>query len=261
MSGCLRRVGALLLLCCPLWVAAQRVPLRVAVSDQPSPPYVMGDGLQFALQPGVAIELLRLAATDCDVPLQLMRQPSMRLLQNLQSGSVQAVLLLSHTAERAQFAYYPLRDGKPDGRLRVANLRYVFFVRADSALRWDGEQLSNPAALVGSNLGWSVNDDLARRHIQVETGLSVSSNFDKLQAGRIDAYAIQDKVAAGYLASRPTLQVRALPLPLVSKDYFMPFNKSFALRQPQVVQCLWQQIAQRRDALLKTRLSQYLAVR
>ena len=254
--------GGWLALLCGLPLAAvasgTRAPLTIVAMDQASPPYVIGEGDHFAPQPGLAVELAQRAAKACGVELQLLRQPGLRMLQSLKSGSADAALLLSYNEERAQFAVYPLRDGQPDGRQRMSTLRYVLFVRHDSTLTWDGERLSPPQAVVGSNIGWSVIKDLERHQIKVETALNVGSNFNKLQAGRIDAYAIQDLLAAGYLATHPKLAVRALPQPLVSKDYFMPFSRQFAARQPQLVQCMWQQVARQRDALLQRRMAIYL---
>lgn len=260
MSG--RGIGGWLGLLCALPLAAlaasERPQLSIVAMDQASPPYVIGEGSGFAPQPGLAVELAQRAAKACGVELQLLRQPGLRMLQSLKSGSADAALLLSYNEERAQFAVYPLRDGQPDGRRRMSTLSYVLLVRHDSQLAWDGERLNPPQAVVGSNIGWSVIKDLERFQIKVETALNVDSNFNKLQAGRIDAYAIQDLLAAGYLSTHPKLAVRALPQPLVSKDYFMPFSRQFAARQPQLVQCMWQQVARQRDALLKRRMAAYL---
>lgn len=260
MSG--RGVGVWLGLLCALplvaLAASERPQLSIVAMDQASPPYLIGEGDRFAPQPGLAVELAQRAANACGVELQLLRQPGLRMLQSLKSGSADAALLLSYNEERAQFAVYPLRDGQPDGRQRMSTLRYVLFVRNDSQLVWDGTRLTPPQAVVGSNIGWSVIKDLERYQIRVETALSVGSNFNKLQAGRIDAYAIQDLLAEGYLAAQPQLTVRALPQQLVSKDYFMPFSRQFAARQPQLVQCMWQQVARQRDALLKQRMAVYI---
>ena len=250
-------IAALLCLCCLPSLAAEAVRLSVAVTDQASPPYIIGEGALFAGQPGLAVELLQQAAEACHVELQLERQPGMRLLQNLQYGTVQASLLLSWNEERAQFASFPWRDGKPDAALRLATLRYALYVRDDSKLTWNGESLNNAAALVGYNLGWSVRGDLTRHGIKAESAPGMVSNFNKLQAGRIDAYAAQDIMANAYVKQHPALHVHALPLPVVSKDYFMPFNKTFALQQPQLVQCLWQQMARRRDHLFRSRMAAY----
>ncbi len=259
MNTWCRRAACWLIGCLPLaGAAALPAPLTIVVMDQASPPYIIGEGDHFAAQPGLAVELARKAATTCGVELHLLRQPGLRMLQSLKSGSADAALLLSYNEERAQFAVYPLRDGQPDTRQRMSTLRYVLFVRHDSTLAWDGERLTPSQAVVGSNIGWSVIKDLERLQIKVETALDVGSNFNKLQAGRIDAYAIQDLLAAGYLATHPKLAVRALPQPLVSKDYFMPFSRQFAARQPQLMQCMWQQVARQRDALLKRRMAIYL---
>lgn len=247
--------GAVLML--PLTALAGTLSMTLVLADQSLPPYVMGEGPALAARPGLAVELAQQAASVCHVQLKFERLPGLRLLQNLQNGSASGALLLSYSKERAQFSAYPLHDDKPDSAARMTTMRYVFFVRRDSTLTWDGERLSQADAVVGTNLGWSANEELAKRGIKVDAGLNVASNLHKLEAGRIDAYVIQSLIADSYLARQAPQAVRMLPVPLISKDYFMPFNQRFAEQNPQAVQCMWQQVAASRDRLLKTRLPAY----
>lgn len=240
-----------LLLLLPLSAAAA-VPLRVAINDQPAAPYIIGEGKSLASPPGLAVELLQQAAAPCNVYLLLQRQSSLRQLQALRSGTTDAILLLSYNPERAAFAHYPLRDGKPDGRYRLATLSYSFYVRSGSKLQWDGQQLQGlNSDKVGTDLGWSVAADLARWHIPVEGAVGVEANLAKLRAGRIAAYAVHTNLADAYLQG--SHDVVPLQPPISTKDYFLPFGLRFASAHPQEVQCLWQHIASQRDALLQQR--------
>ncbi|WP_174872981.1 substrate-binding periplasmic protein [Vogesella oryzae] len=243
----------LLLLALP---AGAAVPVRVLVNDQPAAPYITGEGPSLASPPGLAVELLQQAATSCNVNLQLQRQSSLRQLQALRSGAADAILLLSYNAERAAFAHYPLRDGKPDSRYRLATLSYSFFVRKGSKLQWDGEHLLGlDDGKVGTDLGWSVASDLMRKDIAVEGAVGVEANLAKLRAGRIAAYAVHNTLAEAYLQG--SHDVVALQPAISTKDYFLPFSRRFAAEHPQEVQCLWQHIANQREALLLQRGAAY----
>ncbi|MFC3531507.1 hypothetical protein ACFOLG_04850 [Vogesella facilis] len=240
-----------LLLLLPLSAAAA-LPLRVAINDQPAAPYIIGEGKSLASPPGLAVELLQQAAAPCNVYLLLQRQSSLRQLQALRSGAADAILLLSYSPERAAFGYYPLRDGKPDSRYRLATLSYSFYVRSSSKLQWDGQQLQGlNGGTVGTDLGWSVAADLARWHIPVEGAVGVAANLAKLRAGRIAAYAVHNNLAEAYLQG--SHDVVALQPPISTKDYFLPFSLRYAAEHPQEVQCLWQRMASLRDALLQQR--------
>ena len=233
--------------------------VRVNLSDQPSPPYIMGSGEQLPAKPGLIVELALAAASQCQLQLKLERQPAKRLLSNLASGKNAASLQLSHTPERAGFASYPQQNGQLTRTMRISTLRYMLYVKTGSPLKWDGKQLTPSDAIVGSNLGWSINNDLEKLGIHTETAISVDSNFNKLLAGRVDAYAGPEVLGNNYLANQSLqTKIQALPVLLKEKDYFMPFNLDYARQNPQTVQCMWQQIAKLRDPLFRTRLKHYL---
>ncbi|MFC3627440.1 hypothetical protein ACFOKJ_15075 [Vogesella amnigena] len=229
--------------------------LRLVMSDQAGPPYLAGVGRELANPPGLAMELVQQAARHCAVRLEIDRQASLRLLQNLRTGMADAALLLSYNAERGGYAHYPLRDGVPDSRYRLTTLSYSFYVRSDSNIRWDGRVLSGFSGKVGTDLGWSVVKDLEQLGIAVENAVGVPANLGKLRLGRIKVYAAQNIIVDSYLQDRSDLV--ALTPPIVTKDYFLPFSLAFAASNPQTVQCMWQQIAERRDTLYRQRAKEY----
>lgn len=235
--------------------ASAAVPLRLVLNDQRSPPYLLGDGTELENPPGLVVELVQQAAQACDVSLQVERQSSLRQLQSLRNGSADAVPLLSYNAERAQYARYPLRHGRPDPHYRLTTLSYSFYVRKGSRVGWDGKRLANYRGQVGTDLGWSVVGDLARLGIAVENAVGVAANLAKLRLGRIDVYAAQDVLVAAHLQGDHGLV--ALRPAIVTKDYYLPFSQQFSLQYGHVVQCMWQQIAGQRDALYLRRGRSY----
>lgn len=237
---------------------AQEITLRIGVNQQSSPPYIMGDSLQLQALPGIAIEQVRTAATHCGILPKIERYPPLRLLNSLKSNLIQGVLMLSYTEERATFAVYPMQGALLDHSQRLATLSYAFFVNQASKLVWNGKELTNLQGKVGVNMGWSVIKDLDRLNIPYEEAPSVENNFAKLNAGRIDAYATQNSVGEAFLAQNKNLKMRVLEPEIIKKNYFLIFNKSFYAEHPKLAICIWKNIGDERDKLLKKRIPVYL---
>ena len=77
-------------------------PLLLGLGDQATPPYKLGEATLPATLPGVAVELLQLAAANCDVALRIKLLPGTRMLKELENGDLDGAGLLSYTAERAR---------------------------------------------------------------------------------------------------------------------------------------------------------------
>lgn len=247
-----------LLFCSLSAVAGASVKLRVGVNEQSSAPYIMGEGSQLRPLPGLSIEQMQLAVQGCNVALELERLPPLRLLQNLEKNVVQGVLMISYTPERARFAVYPMKGNQPDHAQRLSTLSYVFYINERSRLEWDGQRFNAPLQRVGVNMGWSVIKDLERLNMPFETALSVRNNFSKLQAGRIDAYAIHQNVGEDFLEHNLSFKMKVMQPPISVKDYFLTFSQRFYKENPQISACIWKNIGNQRDALLKKRLPVYL---
>lgn len=233
-------------------------PLLLGLGDQATPPYKMGDADLPANRPGLAVELLQQAARQCDITLQFKLLPGTRLLKELENGGLDAAGLLSYTPERADYAAYPMQNGRLNEASRLATLSYVLYARAGHKLQWDGKTLLGLSRQVGTNLGWSVNQDLARLGIPAEAASSVAQNFLKLQAGRIDAYVTHEPLGDSYLASHGMQDIVKLQPAVVAKAYYLLFSRSFAARNPVASRCMWQQISAGRDRLYQQRLPAYL---
>ena len=76
-------------------------PFSIVYSDQASPPYYLGDGEAIPANPGIAVELVTLAATKMGCKIEWKRLPGRRALRELESGAAHAMLLLSYSPERA----------------------------------------------------------------------------------------------------------------------------------------------------------------
>ncbi|UTH72495.1 ABC transporter substrate-binding protein [Chromobacterium sp. IIBBL 290-4] len=230
-------------------------PLRIAVSDALTSPYVIEDPSPDAPPRGRAIELARQSLAHCGQAGDFQRLPGERIVQNLSLGRIDSALLLSYKAERADRMAYPLRKGQADPAYRMATFDYAFYVRKDSPLRWDGHYLSGLQTAVGINQGWSIGQDLLARGLPVEESHGIPDNFAKLQAGRIDAYALHQLAGDLYLRHHPELKIRRLSPPLKGKTYYWVFSRDFAARHPETTACLWRQLPKLRERYLPERAS------
>lgn len=232
------RALLLLLLCPGVWACN----LNIAYSDVGTPPYFLGNGLDIPDPPGIAIELVQQAASAVNCTVKWQRLPNRRVQRDMELGLLDAMLLFSHNEERAAYAVYPMKDGKPDGRLRLAELRYHVYVADSSPLVWNGKQFEPGPKAVGVNSGYSVVGDLQKMGLPVEEARSTEQNFQKLRLGRIDAYVMQDGPADLLIETMNIRGVRKLPIPFSSKDYFLPFSKTFYNSAPDLVERLWDQL-------------------
>lgn len=244
----------LLWLCCG---SAWACNLTVAYSDTAAPPYLIGDGTAVPAQPGIAVELVNLAAAAIHCKVTWERLPNRRVLRAVELGEVDAMLMFSYSEERAAFAVYPMLAGKPDSRLRLAALQYHVYTLTGSPLTWDGKQFDPLPGVLGVNAGYSVGADLRKAGFTVEEARTTEQNFQKLRLKRIAAYVMQDDPADLVIDTQGIRDVRKLPVPYSSKDYFLPFSKLRYAQAPDVAERLWDSIAKVRRTHIQGLLHQY----
>ncbi|MDT8990456.1 transporter substrate-binding domain-containing protein [Curvibacter sp. APW13] len=244
----------LLLVCCG---GAWACNLTVAYSDTAAPPYLVGDGATVPDQPGIAVELVNLAAAAIQCKVSWERLPGRRVLRAVEYGEVDAMLMFSYSEERAAYAVYPMLDGKPDSRLRLAALQYHVYTVTGSPLTWDGKQFAPPPGVLGVNSGYSVGVDLRKAGFTVEEARTTEQNLQKLRLKRIAAYVMQDAPADLAIETQGIQDVRKLPIPYSSKDYFLPFSKISYVQTPGLAERLWESIAKVRRTHIKALLHKY----
>lgn len=231
--------------------------IKIAYGDVASPPYYLGDGEAIPAKPGLAVELVDVAAAKLGCKIDWQRMPSKRTLWEMEKGRIDGMLLLSFSDERATYAVYPMARGTLDPSLRLATLRYSFYVREGSLLVWSGKQINRFPEAVGVNVGYSVVQDLRRFGFTVEEASGTRSNLKKLLANRLEAYVGQDLQADLVIEEDHLTGVKKLPIPFVAKDYYLPFSKKFFSASPSVATRLWKEIAEIRRARGKDLLRKY----
>ena len=245
-----------IVMCCVVQTA-WACPLLVVYSDQASPPYYLGDGETIPPNPGIAVELVNQAAAKMGCKVEWKRLPGRRALRELESGTAQAMLLLSYTPERAAYAY-PMQGDAPDPSYSLATLSYSVYVKAGSSFKWDNKQFTPAQGLVGVNSGYSVADEVRKLGSTVEEAPSTANNLQKLLMGRISAYVGQDLQVDLAIEDKRITGVQKMPMPFSSKDYYLPFSKQFFDKSPASVHQLWKYLAEARKTHGKALVKKYL---
>jgi polar amino acid transport system substrate-binding protein len=217
----------------------------------------MGDGATVPEQPGIAVELVNLAAAAVKCTVTWARLPNRRVMRAMEHGEVDAMLMYSYNEERAMYSVYPMKDGKPDSRLRLAELSYHVYTLDGSPITWDGKQFNPAPGVLGVNSGYSIAADLRKAGFTVEEARTTEQNFQKLRLGRIAAYVMQDDPADMVIESQGIHGVRKLALPYSSKDYFLPFSKALHPPPSALPERLWESLAKVRRTHIRELLKKY----
>lgn len=244
-----------------LWayaVLGAAVELRIAYNDVDNAPYMTGAGLLPANPPGIAVDLANQAAEKIGVKIVWERLPGKRLLMDGRSGRIDAILMLSYSDERAQDLVYPMKNGQPDKARRIGYLTYSLYHMQGSPVQWDGSRLQGITGSVGANTGYSVVDALKQMGLVVEEAKETHQNFKKLMLKRVQAVAAQDIMADYLLRGGGFEGVEKITPQLSGKDYYTAFSKSFASRNPALMEQFWSQLAQLRDKQTQALLPLYV---
>ncbi|MBK6637539.1 MAG: transporter substrate-binding domain-containing protein [Rhodocyclaceae bacterium] len=216
--------------------------IRIVYSDIGSPPHFTGDGETIPENPGIAVELVTLAAAKIDCKIAWQRLPNRRVQKTMEDGDADAMLMFSFNEERRAYAAYPMKNDLPDPALRLAALTYRVYVKDGSALTWDGKQFAHVEGPIGVNAGYSVAKELPRLGVVIDEVPGTLNNLKKLQLGRIAAYVMQEHSADPVIDEANLADIKKLPVPFSTRDYYLPFSKKFYGESSSIVLRLWKQI-------------------
>lgn len=229
--------------------------IRLAYSEVAAPPYQIAHTRH---HPGLAFDIINQALQELGIGVEYVAMPNKRVLLMLEQNAVDGAFMYSFKTQRMRHGVYPMQAGHPNHALRIAELTYYLYRRADSDAEWDGKSFVNHGLIVGANTGYSIANDVRSRGVRVQEAATTEQNFSKLRLGRIDAFAHQDLVADRYLERAGMSEdfIKVEP-PLSRKDYFLLFSQAFIAKHPQLAERIWQRIAAVRDEITQARLSDY----
>lgn len=215
---------------------------RIVYFNKENPPRVVGNGTSIDWsKPGITVELFKMVGQSVGVQFEFKRMPWKRCLYAVEHGLADATFHASFKPARAKFGVYPTRDGQLDPSRRIYKNSYVFYTRKGSGVSWDGKSISSASRPIGTQLSYSIADDLRKMGYEVEEEASVANNLNKLAAGRISAYAEIETIADYVLGKEKTRYENIVKLqpPLREKVYYLLIAKSFVEKNPQMAEQIW----------------------
>lgn len=220
--------------------------IRIVYETLNNPPQMLGEGTGIDWdKPGLTLELLRLIAQRLDVAVSFERMPWARGLYLMEHGDADAIFHASYKPDRLSWGVYPTAaDGRPDPGRSIFNQAYVFYVVADSPVRWDGERFTGLSGPVGATKSYSVVDDLKALDLPVEEAHTNVQNLDKLIEGRISVYADLQTLVDPILRKAPDRYRTVVKLtpPFRVKPYYLVFSRAFHARRPDLAEAVWNAI-------------------
>ena len=226
---------------------------RVVYMDKENPPRILGDGTSIDWsRPGITPALLKMVEEQVGIQFQFKRMPWKRCLYLVEKGLADATFHASYKSDRTKYGVYPTRDGALESTRAIYKNTYALFVKKDSGVTWNGKMLSNVSRPIGTQLSFSIADDLRQRGYSVEEEGSVINNLDKLVAGRISAYADMETIVDNTLRKYGSkyAAIKKLHPPLSEKVYYLLISKGFSAKHPQLTERIWEAVrdVQKMDA-------------
>lgn len=196
--------------------------------------YRKGGGLNF--------QLIERAANRAGVRIHYQALPWKRCLASLQANEVDGIFAGSFRREQLAYGAYP-GGAVPDAGKRLHTDRYVLLRRKGDSLDWDGKALTHLEGAIGTQLGYSVNEQLRALGVPIDEGAQTAVDvLRKLADGRLAGAAILAGEADQVLERNPGLRARleVLPQPLVEKPYYLILSLALVQTQPALASRLWE---------------------
>jgi polar amino acid transport system substrate-binding protein len=215
---------------------------RIVYINKENPPRIVGSGTSINWsKPGITVELFKMVAQSVGMRIEFKRMPWKRCLYAVEHGMADATFHASFKPARAEFGVYPNRDGQLDSSRGIYTNAYVFYAQKGSGVSWNGKTLGNASRPIGTQLSYSIADDLRQMGYEVEEEANVSNNLNKLAAGRISAYAEIESIADYTLdKEKPRYEnIVKLRPPLTEKVYYLLISKSFVRKNPKLAERIW----------------------
>ncbi|MBB5018784.1 polar amino acid transport system substrate-binding protein [Chitinivorax tropicus] len=200
---------------------------------------------------GLNIIMLEMVAKKTNLKLDMSPLPWKRCLNDVQSGGMDGAFAASYKPDRAEFAVYPSKDGKPDPAKRMMLDSYSLYRLKGSNVNWDGSKFQNVTSAIGTQPGYSVIDLLKQNGVQVDDGAKTADDtLRKLISNRVAGAALMTLEGDNSIATNSefTGKVERVPTPLVEKPYFLIFGKGYQAKYPGAVTQLWDAIASVRES-------------
>ena len=225
-------------------VQAQAETIKLCHDDADSSPWLMKDAK------GLNIVLMEAAAAKVGVKLEIQMFPWKRCLGAVEDGSIHGAIAASYKDERAKFAVYPTKDGKPDADRRLHTEEYSLYRAKGGTVSWDGTKFSNLSGSIGAQRGYSIIDNLKKWEAKVDEGGALpKDNMKKIIGGQVQGVALTSQ-EGDILLNSPEFagKIEKVATPLIQKPYFTIFGKDYYSKNQKTVDSLWSTMATIRES-------------
>lgn len=218
-------------------LASQPAEIRVCLEDKGVYPLYNKPGQEESKHPGILVDFVKHISQKHGVKLNLLRRPPAACRVLMKSGAVDAYGIVSYIAEREDWAVYPkLPTGELDKRSVFKQSGYFLYSHRDRVLPWDGKNLETLKGLrIGSSDGYSINDELKKAGVSVESFKSVDAMYRRLMEKQLDGLALH----SNRIDNKQSSGVRKYEVPLKMNDYFLTFSKAFYKNSKEFCEKIW----------------------
>ena len=207
------------------------------------------------------VNMINEAGKKHNIEVNFEGAPWSRALQLVQSGIADGVINASYKQSRAQFAVYPLKNGKPDTSKSLKAPAYYFYKRKEHPLNFDGEKISNNNGLIGAIKSYAVVDNLKLLKANIAFGINSASNLNNVLHNRFIATAELEDEANTIIQNNKSMKeaLVKIDIPIRKKEYYLIISKSFYKQYPQIANTLWNEIKQLKNTkkYIKARSSKF----
>ncbi|MDK2125268.1 substrate-binding periplasmic protein [Parachitinimonas caeni] len=223
-----------------------RTPLTICYEDVTLRPWSMPEGK------GLSLDLLRSVEAKLGESFVLVSKPWKRCQAELKVGNVDAALGMAHTAERRNFAVFPmLANGGVDRTAALFEDDFHVFALSTSALEWNGSTFHNLNGPVAVQAGYVVEGRLRAMGITViSEDKSVQDGLRMVENGTMAAAILQghESVLLATGNERFKRTVRRLPQPFSHEAFYLPFSRQRYANEAKRIRRIWATIAELRKS-------------
>lgn len=191
--------------------------------------------------PGILVELVQLAASDARLDVTFERYPWKRCLALMKLGRVDSVIA-SFRPERQEALVYPMLNNHPDDNRMIVQNGYYLYQKKEKPSFWDGKNFTDPAAVIGAPLGYSITAAMRDRGLNVVEAGTTEGLLHMLLYDRLQAVAAPGAAADTLLRQNPSeyASVIKVAAPLKVNHYFIAFSHQFFEKHPNAATRLWE---------------------
>ncbi|WP_159084633.1 substrate-binding periplasmic protein [Dongshaea marina] len=240
--------------------AGQRV--NICYEDTELKPFILGYDNYIPDHPGLAVEMVLLAARASGLEVAFHRSPWKRCLREVELSRMDGMFAAIWSSDRERFAVFP-RDaaGDLDSRRYFWQLRYPIYVRFDSKVSWDGKQFSGLTTGIGSPPGYIAAQRLKSmgayaKNIYLPDG---ERGLKMVALGRIDGYILNEDSAREMISQyRLGSSLKVLPRLFIDSKLYLIFSRKYYQESPEQAEQFWDEITKVRESSGKALLIKYM---